>query len=265
MRILRLITSVDPAGGGPIEGIRQMDPILLSMGHDVEIASLDAPDAPYLRDLPVPVHALGPGRSGYQYSPRMVPWLLRNGASFDVAILHGVWQFTGLAARKALTRLNVPYVMFTHGMLDPWFRHAYPLKHLKKALYWRLVEHRILRDAKAVLFTCEEERTLARTSFRPYRCNEVVVGYGTSRRQSDPAEERSRFLSTYPDLRGKRIVLFLGRIHPKKGCDLLIHAFASVAAREPRLQLVVAGPDSSGWKADLDLMARDLGVADRIT
>ena len=62
------------------------------------------------------------------------------------------------------------YFVFTHGMLDPWFKRTYPLKHLKKWLYWPWAEYRVLRDAQAVLFTCEEERILARQSFWLYKC-----------------------------------------------------------------------------------------------
>jgi glycosyltransferase involved in cell wall biosynthesis len=264
MRILHVITSVDPAGGGPSEGIRQLAGVLVPMGHTVDVVSVDPPDAAFLQDFPVPVHALGPGTPGYRYSRRLIPWLRQNAGSADVAIVHGLWQFKGFAAWRTLRELNVPYVLFTHGMLDPWFRQAYPLKHLKKTIYWRLVQHRILRDAKAVLFTCEEERLLARSTFRPFRCNEVVVGYGTSKRTADPAEERARFLDAHPDLRDRRLILFLGRIHPKKGCDLLIRAFAAACARDPRLHLVMAGPDALGWKAELDRLAGALGVGGRI-
>ena len=55
-------------------------------------------------------------------------------------------------------------------MLDPWFRRTYPLKHLKKAVYWRAGGHKVLRDARGVFFTSEEEKRLAGQSFRPYQC-----------------------------------------------------------------------------------------------
>ena len=83
-------------------------------------------------------------------------------------------------------------------MLDPWFNRTYPLKHLKKLLYWPWAEYRVLRDAKAVLFTSEEERRLARKSFAPYRCNEVVVNYGTAAPEIDLPGAREEFLNAFP-------------------------------------------------------------------
>ncbi|MQU61112.1 glycosyltransferase, partial [Pseudomonas helleri] len=158
-----------------------------------------------------------------------------------------------------------PYFVFTHGMLDPWFKRTFPLKHLKKWLYWPWGEYLVLRDAKAVIFTSEEERTLARQSFWLYRANEVVTAYGTS---SPPDEElllSEKFLSDYPSLKGKRIVLFLSRIHEKKGCDLLIKAFAKVAKQDESLHLVMAGPDQAGWTSELKELSLQLGITERIT
>jgi glycosyltransferase involved in cell wall biosynthesis len=150
-------------------------------------------------------------------------------------------------------------------MLDPWFKRQYPWKHLKKWMYWPWADYRVLRDARAVFFTSEEERLLARSSFWLYRCNEVVVGYGTAGPSGDPAAERAEFFSFYPELQGKRLALFIGRIHPKKGCDLLIEAFAKVLGSNADWRLVIAGPDQVGWQSKLKHRAEQLGVASRIT
>ena len=125
-------------------------------------------------------------------------------------------------------------------MLDPWFKRTYPLKHLKKLLYWRWAEYRVLRDAKAVLFTSDEERRLARKSFALYRCNEVMVNYGTAAPEIQLPGAREDFLSAFPQLRGQNLLLFLGRMHEKKGCEELIRAFAEF--ENPALHLVLAGP-----------------------
>ncbi len=264
MRLLRVIASADRKIGGPIEGAIQISRVLAAQGHVTEIASLDAPDQPWMAELPFPVHALGPARTGYAYSDKLVPWLLQNAPDYDAVVVHGLWQYHGFATRQALRRLGKPYVLYTHGMLDPWFKKTYPLKHLKKMLYWPWGEYRVLRDAQAVCFTCEEERVLARESFAMYRCNEVVVNYGTAAPDGDPDAQREAFLSEHPDLRGKRLLLFLSRIHVKKGCDLLLGAFAAVAGTDPALRLVMAGPDQTGWRAQLQQQAENLGIADRV-
>ena len=128
-------------------------------------------------------------------------------------------------------------------MLDPWFNRTYPLKHIKKLLYWPWAEYRVLRDAAAVLFTSEEERRLARESFSPYKAKEIVVNYGTAAPDVDLATAREDFFNHFPSLRGKRFLLYLGRLHEKKGCDLLIESFVQTRpAGGAAGHLVIAGP-----------------------
>ncbi len=248
-----------------MEALRQVSDVMAEMGHHIEIASTDAPSAPWLADLPFTVHALGPGRTSYLYAPKFVPWMRQNAGRFDAVAIHGLWQSTSYATWRALRASATPYFVYPHGMLDPWFKRTYPLKHLKKSLYWPWAEYRVLRDARAVLFTCEEERLLARQSFSPYRAREEVVNFGTAGPIGEASAQREVFLSHYPALRGKRLLLFLGRLHVKKGCDLLIEAFARVAPTDPRLRLVMAGPDQAGWRANLERRASALGVEDRIS
>lgn len=266
MKLLHIISSVNPQGGGPIEGIKQLQGSFSELGISVEIACGDVPDAPWLATSGLSViHALGPACMGYGYAPRLVPWLRENARRFDAVIVNGLWQYPGLAVRQALAGSEVPYFVFTHGMLDPWFKRTYPLKHLKKWLYWAWVEYRVLRDARAVIFTCEDERLLARQSFWLYRANEAVTSFGTASPPSDGNTLAQQFLIAYPALRGKRIVLFLSRIQEKKGCDLLVEAFAQVAKSDERLHLVMAGPDQTDWVATLRSQANKLGISDRIS
>jgi glycosyltransferase involved in cell wall biosynthesis len=265
MKLLHVISSVDPAGGGPIESIKQLGAVQVSEGHQVEIASLDPPNAPYLGRCPLPVYPFGPGLLGYGFNTRLIPWLRANRSSYDVVVVNGIWQFHSFGTWSALRNSDTPYVLFTHGMLDPWFKKKYPMKHLKKWMYWPWAEYRVLRDASAVIFTCEEERVLARFSFWLYRCNEQVINYGTGYPTDDPKLAVQEFFRCYPQLLGKKLVLFMGRIHPKKGCDLLIEAFAKSLAGHPDWHLVFAGPDQLGWQRKLDCRASQLGVADRIT
>ena len=77
--------------------------------------------------------------------------------------------------------------------------------------------------------------------------------------------QAEEFLARWPDLRGKRLAVSLGRIHPKKGTDLLIQAFAGTLARDPSWHLAIAGPDQVGWQKELEAIAASVGVADRIT
>jgi glycosyltransferase involved in cell wall biosynthesis len=264
LKILRVIASVNPTNGGPIEGVLQSSRSLSQRGHDVEVVSLDLPEAPWVESFPLKLHALGPTQWNYRYCPKLVPWLKRNQSNYDVALIHGIWQYSSYGAWQALRGGDLPYFLLPHGMLDPWFKHTYPLKHLKKSLYWQLAERHVVRDAKALLFTSEEERRLARKSFRPYKCEEAVINYGTRGPGAELGDFKRRFLARHPELEGKRLLLFLGRLHPKKGCDLLLQGFSRVLAQEPSYHLVMAGPDQEGWMSELQSLAVSLGIHDRV-
>lgn len=149
-------------------------------------------------------------------------------------------------------------------MLDPWFKRHYPLKHLKKSLYWEATERRLLREATAVLFTSPLEAELAPGTFRKSQWNSFTVPNGTLEPVGDPEFQIQEFYAACPEVTAKPFLLFIGRIHEKKGCDLLIQAFARSASSDPETQLVMAGPDEQGWMTQLRAMAVRAGIGDRV-
>lgn len=264
MRVLNVLHTVNPEAGGVAEGLRQMVPALHRMGHQHTTLSLDGPDDAWVRDFPGPIVAVGPSRSRYAYQTGLHGSLRSMAADHEALIVHGLWQYTGLAARRAARRAGRPYFVYPHGMLDPWFKRHYPLKHLKKLLYWTLAEHPVLHDATAVLFTTDEERLQASRSFARYSVREAVVGHGLSVDDACQRITSQPFRQRFGRSEGRRLMLFLGRLHEKKGCDLLIDAFARESAGEPDWMLVMAGPDGGGMRSALEQQAHTLGVADRV-
>ncbi len=125
----------------------------------------------------------------------------------------------------------------------------------------------VLRDALAVFFTADFEQNLAKTSFRPNKWNSVVVGLGITDPEEgkrDPVAQIAAFYRRFPELENRRFLLFLARIHAKKGCDLLIEAFAKVAASVPDVDVLIAGPDQEGTQAKLQRIAEQAGIGRRI-
>jgi glycosyltransferase involved in cell wall biosynthesis len=265
MKVLHILPSVDPKGGGPMEGVKQYGSKCIEFGHIVEVVTLDSPTESFIVEYPLKVYALGPSLTSYMYTAKLAQWLKKHAHDYDAIIINGLWQYHGFGSWLVLSRMNVPYYVFTHGMLDPWFKYTYPLKHLKKWLYWPWAEYRLLRDAQAVLFTCEEERILARESFWLYKVREAVINYGTGVPPSNADVLKSVFFKAHPHLNAKRLFLFLSRIHEKKGCDLLIAAFAKVATQDESLHLVMAGPCHSDLIDKLKTQATQLGIDHRIT
>ncbi len=265
MKILRVIKSTDLASGGPIESLIKRSSALRREGHEIEVVSLDDPLEAASRDFPFRLTALGRGVTRYGFNWKLARWIRKNAARFDIVILHGVWNYTSFGAWLALRKLSIPYVIFTHGMLDPWFREHYPLKHVFKQIYWWLAEGKVLRDAERVFFTADEERVRAQGVFHGFQYREQVVRYGTSDPIGDPETERSAFYAQIPQLKNKRFLLFVSRLHPKKGCDMLIDAFASCLDQIPAdVDLVMAGPDQVGWMKELKAFALTAGVEGRI-
>jgi glycosyltransferase involved in cell wall biosynthesis len=235
----------------------------MQAGHQVEVVSLDRADAPWAREFPLPLTALGNRNSGYGYAPAYVGWLRQNAARFDHIIVNGLWQYTSFGAWRALRGTAQGYFLFTHGMLDPWFKRYYPLKHLKKWLYWPWAEYRVLRDARAVLFTSEDERLLARESFRLYRCRETVLPLGTLPPDGPPLAQLNAFFQLCPGLQQKPFFLFLGRVHEKKGCQMLVESFCDQAGSND-YHLVVAGPDQVGLVRQLVSHVQKVGLQTRV-
>ena len=267
LKILQLVHTLDPSVGGVAAAVLALSRGLARRGHKLDVVVLDEPDvvAAVADRGPadnITVHALGSGLTSYRYSRTLWPWLRQHGGDYDRVIVNGIWQYLSFAAWRRYAGSSVPYYVFPHGMLDPWFKETFPLKHLKKWLYWPWAEYRVLRDAAAVIFTSEEERFQARKSFWLYRCREKVSPLGVEAPLIS-SNAKSEFLSRYPQLQNSRNFLFLGRLHPKKGCDILLEAFARFRSNDS-ISLILAGPDQVGWESDLRRQVTRLNLTNRV-
>ncbi len=262
LKILQLVHTLDPSVGGVAAAVLALSRGLARRGHKLDIVVLDDSASPWLVDIALPIHALGAGLTSYRYSSKLLPWLKKQGRDYDRVIVNGIWQYLSFAAWRRYAGSSIPYYVFPHGMLDPWFKETFPLKHLKKWLYWPWAEYRVLRDAAAVIFTSEEERSQARKSFWLYRYREKVSPLGV---EAPPISSNAKleFLSRYPQLQNARIFLFLGRLHPKKGCDMLLEAFAQMRSNDS-ISLILAGPDQVGWESDLRRQVTRLNLTNRV-
>lgn len=243
--------------------LKQFAALQLRDGDTLCVASGDDPNTQHVRDFPYPIEAFGPCGTFYGYNGRLIPWLKEHASEYDLVVVHGIWQFYSLAARRVLPSLGVPYVIYTHGMLDPGHNRVNRLNQVKKQLYWWAAEYWTVRAAAAVFFTTTEERHLAPQSFWPQRWNGEIVPCGVARPPAPEEAQKEAFYRKFPQLKGRRLLLFLGRFDPKKGCDLLIASFARLAASAPDVTLVMAGPLNTQHSRDLQAMV-PAEVADRV-
>jgi glycosyltransferase involved in cell wall biosynthesis len=307
MNVLRVTASMAPAMGGPPQGIRNSITELARLGVSNEVVCCDAPDAAWLGKDSFPVHALGPGKYGFAYTPKLGPWLEENLPRFDAVIVHGLWLWTSVCATRAVARerarraagdgpdgvacgiVSLPHAkashpqaeraegaeslnvqpstlnskqlrcfVMPHGMLDPWFQRdkSRRVKAVRNWFYWWLVERRVVNSADGLLFTCQQELELARTTFGGYRPKrEINVGYGIAEPLAFDPKMQEAFAARCPDLNGRPYLLFMSRVHPKKGVDLLVRAYARVRGE------VLRGLKDQEFKRLKDLGFPDLVVA----
>ena len=266
MRVLNVIDTIDPAIGGTATSVLQAASLLEERGHDVEIAvMMDRPGDPWIGASGAHVRCFGPARLRYGYAPSYRHWLRDHASSYDLVVIRGLWQYQGIATASEMWRQRRPYAIFIHGMLGPYAR-SQPLKYLKKFAYWAALESRVVSRAVAAVFTSEEEERLARDFFPRARWNPVVIGNSVDPPPRASAGEVEGLFARFPELRGRKVVLYLGRLLRIKGCDQLIAAFAQAFAGDENMRLVLAGPAvDSRYERELRRVAQESGVADRIT
>lgn len=250
MRVLRIVTTMDPALGGVVEAINQAAIGLNNLGHEVTVLTFDQPDDLWICEpKKYKVVGIGNGHTSYAFKPSYIKWLLNNAKDYDFIILDGLWQFH-IFGGYILKLLSVPFGVYTHGMLDPYFN-SYKLKYFKKLPFWLLVERNVIALANATFFTCEEEKILASQSFPLFKSTPKIVTLGIDSVLSNVEQLSLKFYDAFPSVEGKRFALFLSRIHPKKGIDLLIQAFSELNSLPDDFDLVIAGPDHDNLKEQL--------------
>jgi glycosyltransferase involved in cell wall biosynthesis len=269
LRVLHVIQSVAQNYGGPSAAVLGMCRAVSACDVDAEIYATNVDvggrlDVPLLEPTVVdhvqvtffPVH--GPKRR-FRFSLPLAQSLLRNVRRFDLVHIHSLYNFPALVAAHCCRYFRVPYLVRPHGTLDPYH---YRQRRLVKAPYEALFERRNLVRAAAVHFTSKEEMRLAQLT--GWRFKGVVVPLGIDLPPDNP-NLRAAIESRWPECRGRRVILFLGRIDEKKGLNLLIPAAAHLMQSRPDLHLLIAGPENDGYGRRVRGWVRDHGIEARVS
>jgi len=267
MKIAHIIQSLDPGAGGPPIVAANLAAAQSALGCETMIVGYERPDArerisaaykttPHFEDV----------KLEYLPSPNRVERIFARGArrqlgpilrDFDLIHLHGVWDPILYAAADVAGKFAKPYVITFHGMLDPW---SLRQKALKKKLALALGYKRMINEAAFLHYiNLDEQRLTEPLHLKPPA---KVVANGIFLEQIDPLPERGSFRAEHPELSGAPMILFLSRLHFKKGLDVLADAFAIVSREFPEARLVVAGPDD-GARGDFETQIARLGIGGR--
>jgi len=262
--------------GGPVEVIHRGSLAVAALGHQVTTYTTDANgtgDLKVPRGRPILVDRLpvwyfprwwfGRARKPFSifFSPEMGRQLRRlKAGDYDLLLIHAGFGDPGRMAAAAARRTGIPYICYTHGGFEPWALYD---KYWKKRLYLALVEGRILQEAAGII-VCNDAETqeLRRLGIRSPVC---PIPWGVDLPDPHRLPGKERLEELWPHLAGRSFALFLSRLHPKKGLDLLIPAFASLAQEFPDWLLVLAGPDEKGYQAKLVRLVEELNLSQRVS
>jgi glycosyltransferase involved in cell wall biosynthesis len=269
VNITHVIPYMHPNAGGPPVVVDRLCRRLAARGHNVRVITTDAlagNDSGWERQYAdggyqLEVHK-SKGGGSFAYSRTLARALCLAVAGSDLVHLHTVWTYPTLRAAWACRKQGIPYLVMPHGMLDP---NSVRRKRMKKWLYTKLIEGPNLRRATGLVYTHPEEEKLARETLTGLPRGWIVPLAADPPPTVGKTELAAEFFARHPDQIGRRIVLFLGRLHAKKGLDLLIPAFAEVARRLSDARLVLVGPGDPDYIEELAGLAERCGVAERVT
>ncbi len=259
-RWLHVVSHTDPRYGGLSSAVPSLAASLASRhGLEVPLAAFCHPGEEYrpAETREEQISFWPTSRSAWMFDRKPKAAFTEAVRNADGLHIHGIWEQSTAVACKLARQLGKPYVLSAHGMLEPW---ALATKKLKKRVYAALIERDNVAGAACLhaLTAAEAEQ------YRHFgaKCPIAVIPNAVDLPEDAHPE---LFLTRFPELRGKRVMLFLSRLHPKKGLDLLVEAWARAGERHPEAHLVIAGPDSQGMQARLTAQAVQAGVDDRIS
>jgi len=264
LKVLHVIPSVSRLRGGPSVAVRAIAQGLVNHGIAVDIATTDDNGTGRLI-VPLGQSVVEDGVT-YWYFRRQIPfytvswplsrWLAVHVEEYDVLHIHALFSFSATVGAFWAARRGIPYLVRPLGVLNNWgMRNQRPLL---KELSLHLIERRMLAHAAAVHFTSEQERCEAELAAPGTRS--VVIPNPVASLGADEKPSAEPFLTRHPDLAGRRVILFLSRVDPIKGLDLLLNGFARIRTVFPDAVLVIAGNGEESFLARLHDQAQRLGM-----
>ena len=265
MKALHVIPSLSLNHGGPSFALPLIARGLVKSGVQVDVATTDDDGPGHRIHVPLGRRLERDGygvfyfrkqTEFYKVSRPFTRWMDQHVAEYDLVHVHAVFSYTSISAARAAERHRVPYIIRPLGVLNRWgMRHR---RRLLKALSFRFIERPVLRKAAAMHYTSRQEQIEAEESGVTTRPIVLPLDIDVEQYERLPGPEI--FLKGFPQAAGRPVVLFLSRLDPKKGLDLLLPAFAEVRQGRPKPILVIAGNGEKNYVAQLHARATTLGL-----
>ena len=175
--------------------------------------------------------------------------------------IHGLWHYPQYAAYKAAKKAKKPYIITIHGVLEPW---ALKHKGTKKKIFMNLIQRKILREATILHAITDSEKDQIRKLGLKNHIAVIPNGIGINNNNNNNISSQENLEKNYPIIKGKKIILFLGRIHPIKGLDILVRSFNKIILNHNDVILVIAGPDNEGYKTKIIKILKSGAIQDKV-
>ena len=268
MKVLHVIPSLSPNRGGPSFAVRAMAYTAIGCGIDAHVITTDDDGSGHaaisleeaLVEHGVTYRYFRRQTRFYTFSWRLTRWLWSHVHEYDLLHIHSLFSYSTLPAAWFAHWRGMPYIIRPLGHLNRWG--IQNRRAILKRLSLRWIEKPLLRRATLLHFTCEQERLEAAEVGVTGPAAIVPLGIDTNPYQQLPPAEL--FISLYPQVQNKVRLLFLSRIDPKKGIDLLLTAFAQLRQSQTELVLVMAGDGDPAYLNKLKKMIQLLDIADAV-
>ncbi|HJX32192.1 MAG TPA: glycosyltransferase [Thermodesulfobacteriota bacterium] len=264
MKVMQVIASMDKADGGAVQVVTELTRALAKKGIGITIFAPSHDDhegdAITIKNVEVRLFKKGFFSKHWGgYAPSLGRALRNEAAHFDLIHLHGLWYYPLYAAYRAATLNRIPYLVTVHGELA---KQALQRRAFKKRIYSALIQKKILKEAHAIhALSPMEARDISRFVRNP---DAVIIPNGITIEEFRGGFDSQWIKNVYPQIKDKKIILFLGRVAEEKGLETLSQAFSIMTRKRSDVCLLIVGPDKWGYKATLEKLLKREGIMDKV-
>jgi len=271
MRILHIIPSLAPETGGPAQSVPQICKAFTKAGNEVVLFTTNWPknemtwncfseeiaDGFKIVTFPSNPNLL---MSNLPRSTNLIKAIRNNAQDFDITIIHSLWNPLVSFCMREFRRIGSRYCLMPHGMLDPVVLKRNRWKKIPWLILWERVN---IEKASLIIFNTETELEKARRIGWVFK-RTFVFPHIIDLSEWRELPRRTTFENKFPNVKGREVILFVGRINWVKNLDKLLEAISVVKRRRPSAMLVCIGPDNDGYRSKLEKYAQTLGIQESL-